>query len=134
MPIEGLDHVTVCTRDTAATVAFWRDVVGLEPGPRPRFSFGGAWLYCRNVPVVHIVEREAGGGGVIDHVALRASDLAAYRTLLEDLRISYDLRPLPEGVAQSGNLQLFFHDPNGVRIELTFARGEDRAAPVRSSA
>ena len=30
----------------------------LAPGPRPNFSFGGAWMYCGDRPAVHLVERE----------------------------------------------------------------------------
>jgi catechol 2,3-dioxygenase-like lactoylglutathione lyase family enzyme len=128
MPIERLDHVTICTRDVGATVDFWQAIVGLEPGPRPAFSFGGAWLYCDGVPMVHIVERDADGGGVIDHFALRARGLAGYRTLLAERNIPYELRALPAGVAQSGMWQLFLRDPNGARVELSFAAEEGSAA------
>ncbi len=127
MPIARLDHVTICTRNVPRSVAFWRDVVGFAPGPRPDFSFDGAWLYCEGRPVVHIVDRDATSGGVIDHVAFWATGLAETVARLKGLGVPYDLRPLPPGVAQSGTWQLFIRDPDGARIELDFSK--DEAAP-----
>ena len=125
MPIVRLDHVTVCTRDMPRSVAFYRDIVGLEPGPRPRFSFDGAWLYANGVPVVHIVERDASGdAGAIDHFAFAATGLAAYLDRLRAKSIAYKIQPLPPGVPQSGTQQLFFHDPDGARIEIDFPANE----------
>ena len=124
MPVARLDYVTICTRDVARTVTFWRDIVGFEPGPRPDFSFDGAWLYCQGRPVVHLVERDAAPGGVIDHAAFWATDLAGTIARLEERGVPYDLKPLPPGVPQSGTWQLFIRDPNGARIELDFNKDE----------
>lgn len=128
MPITRLDHVTVCTRDVPRATAFYRDIVGLDVGPRPDFSFDGAWLYCKGVPVVHIVDRHASeNGGVIDHLAFAATGLAGYLEMLRAKAIGFELRPLPPGVPQSGTQQLFFRDPDGARIELDFAPDEPSA-------
>ena len=125
MPIARLDHVTVCTRDVARATMFYRDVVGLEPGPRPAFDFDGAWLYCGGVPVVHIVDRAArDGAGTIDHFAFRATGLARYLQVLTKRGIAHDMRPLPPGVPQSGTVQLFFRDPDGARIAIDFPADE----------
>ena len=125
MPLIALDHVTVCTRDVARAVAFYRDVVGLEPGPRPAFDFDGAWLYCAGVPMVHIVDRAASdAAATIDHFAFRATGLANYLRVLDARGIAHEVRPLPPGVSQSGTLQLFFRDPDGARIEIDFAPAE----------
>ena len=37
-----IDHITIATDDLEATSAFYRDVLGLEMGPRPVFPFAGA--------------------------------------------------------------------------------------------
>ena len=127
MPLDRLDHVTVCTRDVPRAVAFYRDVVGLQPGPRPAFDFDGAWLYCAGVPAVHVVDRDAAQtSGVIDHFAFKATGLAGYISALRERGIAYHVKPLEAGVPQSGTLQLFFRDPDGVRIELDFAAAEGR--------
>ncbi len=57
MPIRGMDHFTVLSTDTDATVAFYREIFGFEPGPRPAFDFPGAWLYNGDRAVLHVVER-----------------------------------------------------------------------------
>lgn len=130
MPVARLDHVTIRTRDVQRSVAFYRDIVGLEPGPRPRFSFDGAWLYAHGVPVVHLVDRDArvrenpAADGVIDHFAFAATGLAAYLETLRAHGVAFDLKQLPPGVPQSGTRQLFFRDPDGARIELDFAPSE----------
>ncbi|BDV39339.1 hypothetical protein [Methylocystis bryophila] len=45
MPILRMDHFTVLATDTGQTVAFYRELLGFEPGPRQAFAFPGAWLY-----------------------------------------------------------------------------------------
>src|SRR5271163_3266299 len=57
MPIDRMDHFTILTTNTEETVAFYYDVLGLTPGPRPDFSFPGAWLYNGGKPVLHVVEK-----------------------------------------------------------------------------
>ena len=54
MGINVLHHVTVKTDDLEATRDFYRDVLGLEEGFRPDLEFPGYWLYCGDVPVVHL--------------------------------------------------------------------------------
>ena len=127
MPIARLDHVTVCTRDVPRALAFYRDVVGLEAGSRPEFSFDGAWMYAGGMPVVHVVDREASRGGVIDHFAFFATDLPAYLSNLRQRGIAYEMTTLPAGVPQSGTRQVFFRDPDGARIEVDFAADETAA-------
>ena len=63
MGINVLHHVTVKTDDLEATRDFYRDVLGLEEGFRPDLAFPGYWLYCGDLPVVHLVPRENAIGG-----------------------------------------------------------------------
>ena len=123
MAIAGINHFTVLTDDVAATVAFYRDLLGLAEGPRPAFTFPGAWLYAGGQAVLHVVggrPRTELRAGVIDHVALTAANLAGTLAALDAQGIAHDCRRLPD----AGTWQVFFHDPNGARIELDFSADE----------
>jgi catechol 2,3-dioxygenase-like lactoylglutathione lyase family enzyme len=123
MPVTTMNHFTILTDDVAATVDFYRDLLGLVDGPRPPFDFPGAWLYAGERPILHVV-----GGrnadelrpGVIDHMAFSAEDLSDTLALLASRNIAHTCRRLPGG----GTWQVFFHDPNGARVELDFAADE----------
>ncbi len=126
MTVTGMEHFTILTAELDRTVAFYRELLGLEPGARPAFPFPGAWLYCNGRAVLHVVAgRDVPDppGGVIDHMAFAATGLATTVERLSAAGIAYDLRRLPG----SGPWQLFFFDPNGARVELDFAA--DEAAP-----
>ncbi|MHB8492990.1 MAG: VOC family protein [Casimicrobiaceae bacterium] len=123
MPVTAMNHFTILTDDVAATVDFYRDLLGLVDGPRPPFSFPGAWMYSGAAPILHVVggrkESEL-RAGVIDHMAFSAVGLADTVERLSARGIEYDCRRLPGGDLW----QLFFHDRNGARVELDFAGGE----------
>jgi catechol 2,3-dioxygenase-like lactoylglutathione lyase family enzyme len=127
MPIQRMDHFTILTRDTAATVAFYQDMLGFTPGPRPAFAFPGAWLYNDGKPVLHVVERPEipTASGVLDHMAFWGTDLPGYLGKLKARNLAYDLRRLPEGGA--GVWQLFFLDPSNARVEIDFPASETEA-------
>src|SRR5437764_15100638 len=96
MALNALHHVTVQTTDLEATRDFYRDVLGLRVGFRPDLDFPGYWLYCGDVPVVHLVPRAnaIGGGpsadtGPFAHFALLASDFPALKATLETKGVKY---------------------------------------------
>jgi catechol 2,3-dioxygenase-like lactoylglutathione lyase family enzyme len=129
MPIQRMDHFTILTRSTEATVAFYGDMLGFTPGPRPAFAFPGAWLYNDGHPVLHVVEKPdiPAASGVLDHMAFWGSDLPGYLAKLKARGLAYDLRRLPEGGAGAGIWQLFFLDPNNARVEIDFPASEHEA-------
>ena len=119
MPVDSLDHYTIISADVDASVSFYVEVVGLRLGERPPFEFPGAWLYCGEKPVVHLVgERNSGevGTGTIDHVAFRASAVEDYTRRLDAREIPYRQRQVPDMPLR----QIFLDDPDGVTIELNF--------------
>jgi catechol 2,3-dioxygenase-like lactoylglutathione lyase family enzyme len=127
MPVTAMNHFTILTDDVPATVDFYRELLGLVDGPRPPFDFPGAWLYAGERPILHVV-----GGrnadelrpGVIDHMAFSAEDLSDTLALLASRNIAHTCRRLPGG----RTWQVFFHDPNGARVELDFAADEPHHA------
>lgn len=123
MPLKKLDHINIRTSRLDTLVAFYKDALGLSAGWRPSFQFGGAWLYCGELAVVHLVEvaeQPDVGQPQLEHYAFRCDDLPAQEAALERLGVACDRRVVPD----SGNVQLFLRDPDGNRIELQFDAGE----------
>ena len=129
MAVAGMNHFTILTDNLEKTLAFYDEHLGLRPGARPPFTFPGAWLYAEggNEAILHViagVERKVLVKGVIDHMAFTGRDLPATVKKLKDKSITYELRKLPA----YGTWQLFFHDPNGAKVEIDFDPAE--AAPA----
>jgi len=123
MTATAMNHFTVLTDDVETTVRFYREVIGLAQGPRPPLGFPGAWLYAGNQAVLHVVggrQRSELRAGVIDHMAFSATGLAAAIAALDAKGIAHQCRQQ----TGSGVWQVFFHDPNGAKVELDFAPDE----------
>lgn len=125
MGVSRMNHFTILTADVEATVAFYGEFLRLCSGPRPPFSFPGAWLYAEggSDPILHVI-----GGrhsdelvkGVIDHMAFMGHGLADTVARLKARSVQHELRKLPG----YGTWQLFFHDPNGAKVEIDFDAAE----------
>jgi catechol 2,3-dioxygenase-like lactoylglutathione lyase family enzyme len=119
MPLEYIDHYNVVTTDAAESAKFYVDVLGLRIGDRPPFKFPGAWVYCDDKPVLHLIERAEipDGTGRVDHVAFRCTGYGDMKRRLENAGVAYDERIVPKF-----NLtQLFLQSPDGLKLELTFS-------------
>ncbi len=119
MAVSSLDHCTINTADLDSSVEFYTEILGLRNGERPPFGFPGAWLYCGDHPVVHLIggsRRAEAGTGAIDHIAFRASGLKEYTRRLGERGISFKERDVPGQALH----QLFLEDPDGVTIEINF--------------
>ena len=105
---------------------FYISAVGLEVGPRPAFQSLGYWLYVGSQDVLHLTEervddkRRKGFHLTFDHVAFECTDLVAFRKRLNSLAVQFT----EEAVPQTGKTQLFFRDPAGNGVELTFPIGD----------
>jgi len=138
MPLSHIEHFLVAADDIDATRDWYARVLGMTSGPHPQFGFPVHWMYLGAADVVHIgpsarvaseaqraylgrTSQDSGSGtGAIDHIAFRATGLSE---MLEHLRaqgVAFNQRRA-NGQAL---IQLFFHDPNGVKIELNFAAEE----------
>jgi catechol 2,3-dioxygenase-like lactoylglutathione lyase family enzyme len=140
MPLSHIEHFLVAADDIDATRDWYARVLGMRSGPHPDFGFPVHWMYLGEVDVVHIgpsakgasenqkkyLGRTSGksaqehGTGAIDHVAFRATGLRAMMAHLENERIAFTRRRA-NGQAL---FQLFFHDPNGIKIELNYDAAE----------
>ncbi|HEX7648611.1 MAG TPA: VOC family protein [Noviherbaspirillum sp.] len=104
---------------------FYRDVVGLQPGPRPSFRSFGYWLYLGGQPILHLSEagpderRVTGVATAFDHVAFTCVDRSATEDRLKRMGVAYETAQVP-GTPQ---VQLFINDPAGNGVELNFNEG-----------
>jgi catechol 2,3-dioxygenase-like lactoylglutathione lyase family enzyme len=129
MTASAMNHFTILTDDLDATLGFYGEILHLKPGPRPPFSFPGAWLYAEggSQAILHVMagrERAELVKGVLDHMAFTAHDLSATIARLKARGIAYELTRLPT----YRTWQLFFFDLNGAKVELDFDPSEQPPA------
>ena len=146
MPLERIEHFLVAADDIDATRDWYARVLGLAPGPHPDFGFPVHWMYIGGTDVVHIgpsakaageaqraylgrtSQASAAGTGAIDHIAFRATGLPATLEHLAACGVAFTQRRA-RGQAL---FQVFFLDPNGIKIELNFAAAEADAGNPQS--
>lgn len=124
--VSGLDHYNLrCRPDEMGVLRdFYVEVLGLRPGARPGFSFDGVWLYAGAVPLVHIAATlpdtnatpGPGSTGRFDHVSFLGGDVGRMQAHLDARGIAWKGTDVPGFPLY----QLFFHDPVGVKVEVTF--------------
>ena len=138
MPLSHIEHFLVAADDIDATRDWYARVLGMRPGPHPDFGFPVHWMYLGDVDVVHIGPSAKGAGenqkrylgrtsqdqgagtGAIDHIAFRATGLRAMIDHLQKSGIALSRRR----ASGQALFQLFFHDPNGIKIELNYDAAE----------
>jgi catechol 2,3-dioxygenase-like lactoylglutathione lyase family enzyme len=140
MPLSHIEHFLVAADDIDATRDWYARVLGMRSGPHPDFGFPVHWMYLGAADVVHIgpSARAAGenqkkylgrtsgksaqedGTGAIDHIAFRATGLRAMLAHLEKEKVPFTRRRA-NGQAL---FQVFFYDPNGIKIELNYDAAE----------
>lgn len=130
MPLQALNHFTVRPADLERSRAFYAEVLGLPEGYRPPLGFPGHWLYCGDVPTVHLIgpreaeagqpPRVAGPTGLLDHIAFSCTGLAAMKANLAARGIAFEERVIP----RDRQTQLFLRDPDGIAVELNYPPDE----------
>jgi catechol 2,3-dioxygenase-like lactoylglutathione lyase family enzyme len=129
----GLDHVNLQTTRLAETVAFYRDVIGLEvrdpPGLDPALV---QWMHDeKGHGILHLstvgsllgeapASLDGSGTGAVHHVALDCTGHDAMIATLEARGLPYRLNHV--GVIDLK--QIFVTDPNGVLLELNYRAGQ----------
>lgn len=141
MMIGDIFHVAIRAADLGTTVGFYCNALGFKQLARPAgLNFPGAWLalpHASEKAVLHVYAQTAATDrfgqvatdnerGTVDHVAFRAGGFVDYRSHLSGLGLTFREQHLNE----SSIWQIFVHDPNGVKIELSFSQSEECDFPV----
>ncbi|MBT5429958.1 MAG: hypothetical protein HOK89_08560 [Rhodospirillaceae bacterium] len=132
----SFDHYLLFAKNLDETVKWYGDVLNMRPGPLPDFDVPVYWLYLEDKPIIHVTERKKEnqiesyigkvdyendlGSGLIDHIAFNCTGLEKMLLKLDGLNIEYTERR----VDTQSRYQVFFFDPNGVKIELDFQADE----------
>jgi catechol 2,3-dioxygenase-like lactoylglutathione lyase family enzyme len=117
-----LHHANIRTRQLERSVAFYRDVLELTPGPAATRPGSDDHVWMRDadgVPCIHLQLGEQDGlndRASVNHLAFACENPEAWRDKLQSLGIEHS-----ETEFESANiLQFNIVDPNGVRLELAF--------------
>jgi lactoylglutathione lyase len=117
MHITQLNHVAIHVADVERSAAFYRDVLKLQPIPRPAFTFPGAWFRLGTDQELHLIgerQEQVISHNRGNHFALMVDDFEAWEQHLTECGARFASRRLrPDGV-----LQLYVIDPDGHYVEL----------------
>lgn len=113
-----IHHASLVVADTAASLKFYRDILGMQQTARPDLGFPGAWLQL-GAQQIHLLELanpdpttgRPEHGGRDRHIALSVPDLAPVKEVLDQNGITYTL-------SKSGRQALFCRDPDGNALEI----------------
>ena len=128
MAVSGMNHFTVLTDDVPRTVEFYARFWASPTGPGRTSAFPAPGCTRATSPsCTSSAARRARSSapGVIDHMAFTAKGLADTIATL----IAYDIEHICRQQVGTRFWQVFFHDPNGARVELDFAPDEVRTEP-----
>jgi catechol-2,3-dioxygenase len=128
MQVVGFDHYNLrAARSLLDDLRnFYCDVVGLTAGDRPPFRSFGYWLYAGGRPVLHLSEakpqerRPPDVPSTFSHASFSCIGRLEFERRLAARGIEYRVAQVP----QVGQVQLFFNDPAGNGVELSFPADE----------
>lgn len=114
----GILHASLIVADVTRSLAFYRDVLGLQIDPeRPDLPFPGAWLHVGGQQI-HLLQiedaddgqqKEPSYGGRDRHTAIGVDDLPGLMARLRDAGVEY-------AESRSGQ-RIFCRDPDGNTLE-----------------
>ena len=132
MPLTGLNHYLVVSKNLERSKKFYQEVLGMQLAERPDFGFPGYWLKLGDDICVHLASQAANeirdtfllkkhpkgttGSGSVDHIAFLAQDPYDVRGRIEKNKVAMHFRSFPDAKL----FQIFLKDPDDVTIELNF--------------
>jgi catechol 2,3-dioxygenase-like lactoylglutathione lyase family enzyme len=132
MPLTGLNHYLVVSKNLERSKKFYQEVLGMQLAERPDFGFPGYWLKLGDEICVHLASQETNqirdtfllkkhpkgttGSGSVDHIAFVARDPQEVRDRIQKNKVEMHFRSFPDAKL----FQIFLKDPDDVTIELNF--------------
>ena len=119
MRVTAIHHVSLVVADTAGSLEFYHDLLGIPVAQgRPDLGYLGAWLqlgsqqiHLLELPNPDAVEGRPSHAGRDRHLAMTVTDLEAVRESLTTAGVTCT-------VSRSGRKALFCRDPDGNGVEL----------------
>ncbi|KAL8136131.1 glyoxylase I 4-like [Apium graveolens] len=124
LQLKSLNHISVVCRSVTESLDFYQNVLGFFPIRRPgSFNFDGAWLFNYSIGI-HLLQSEDPEGmpktSAINpkdnHISFQCESMSAVEKKLTEMKIEYVKARVEEGGVYVD--QLFFHDPDGLMIEI----------------
>lgn len=115
--VEKINHVGIPTDDRAASIAFFRDLIGLEVIPHEIEGNPLVWTRAEDGGMVHLIEPRDGISAGF-HVALQVDNFEAALEAINEAGIEITQGP---GDRANGQRYFFIDDPDGNRIEIATA-------------
>lgn len=114
----GLHHASFLVRDTARSLRFYLDVLGMEQTSRVELPYPGAWLsvgeqqiHLLELPNPDPLSSRPQHGGRDRHVAIHVRNLDRIVSSLTKADVEFTM-------SKSGRRALFCRDPDGNTLEL----------------
>jgi len=123
--IQSLDHLNIRTHQLDVMIAWYEKMLGFRSGPRPDFPFPGAWMYCGDLPLVHIVgvDQEPGADAddlKLEHGAFGATGFDDFVAKFKEAGERYEIVHVPSFPI----VQVNVWDPDGNHLHIDFHSDE----------
>ena len=131
--MKRLDHVNVRTANVDGMCDWYQRMLGLKTGPRPGFSFPGAWLYAGDDAIIHLVGKDAHPDAPdedlrLEHFAIAATGLKELLDRAEAAGEKVAVRRVPDFPI----VQVNMWDPDGNHIHIDFDVAEAEGMDILS--
>ena len=125
--LNRLDHLVLTVTDIEATIAFYRDVLGMEHVPfvvrdgstRHALHFGVHKINLHEAGAEFDPKARAPAPGTADLCFLTEAPLSDWQAHFQTARIQIEEGPVPRTGAQGPIVSLYIRDPDGNLIEIS---------------
>ena len=114
-----INHVVYPVKDMNRSLPFYRDVLGIKQIPSMVDSPKVIWLQLPSGVMLHLIESENAPASPPVHIAFEVGSFDETVRAVEE----HGIKVLNSGTRHDGQRYLFFHDPDGNRVELCTPSG-----------